>query len=570
METLQLSDELYGLFRELLLRRSGLFYPEHKREDLSHGLSLVLKTTGARNLAELYSNAINDDAIWDAIVTHLTIGETNFFRNKPQFDALRNHIFPDIIERRTMLHAIRLWSAGCATGEEPYSIAMLLRDIVPEFASWHINILATDINPNFLLRAREGLYGNWSFRETPEGIKSRFFVQEGNRWRLFPEIRAMVTFYRLNLIELNYPSITNGTSALDMILCRNVTIYFNEQTTRKIVEHFYKSLAPGGWLIVGHSEPQASIYHQFEVHNFPNTVVYRKPPDAPLFPVEELAFFKSSFVPPTAATPAIQPNIPRAAQSDSPTGPSPTASSQPAPVNPLSQLPQLPSSPFVPKKEPIPSANQPPFSSVSSPASNLSRVTATPGLRPMVNEPQSAKSPLITSSSDKPVQDPQALLRQSKNLLLSGDKHGAEQLLNELLGVQPEHLEARTMMARICADRGEWGCAQYHCETAIKTDPLSIDAHYTLAQIYEHEEQYDDALSEYRRVIYLDRRFVVGMLGMANIWRRMGRLDEARRSYRNALKQLANLAPSEVVPGTEGATASELATFASRQLHNLE
>ena len=145
------------------------------------------------------------------------------------------------------------------------------------------SILATDINPRFLERAREALYSDWSFRETPDDMRARFWSKEQNRWRLRPEIRRLVSFARLNLAEPSYPSPINGTCALDLLVCRNVTIYFDAATTRQVVERFFEALAPGGWLIVGHSEPQAGVYQQFEVHNFPNTVVYRKPLDAPMF-----------------------------------------------------------------------------------------------------------------------------------------------------------------------------------------------------------------------------------------------------------------------------------------------
>jgi chemotaxis protein methyltransferase CheR len=163
---------------------------------------------------------------------------------------------------------------------------MTIGDLLGGDPLWHASILATDINPQFLERARAALYSDWSFRETPDEMRARFWIKEQNRWRLRPEIRRLVSFARLNLAEPCYPSLVNGTSAIDLLVCRNVTIYFDAATTRQVVERFFDALAPGGWLIVGHSEPQASVYQQFEVHNFPNTVVYRKPLDAPMFTLD--------------------------------------------------------------------------------------------------------------------------------------------------------------------------------------------------------------------------------------------------------------------------------------------
>ena len=151
---LQFSDELYLCFRDLMLARAGLHYPAHKRADLLHGLGLALNAGGYSSLAGLYAEALSGGSAWDLILAHLTIGETYFFRNGPQFDALRQQIIPDILRRRTDTHGLRVWSAGCATGEEPYSLAMTIGDLLPDAALWHASILATDINPQFLERAR--------------------------------------------------------------------------------------------------------------------------------------------------------------------------------------------------------------------------------------------------------------------------------------------------------------------------------------------------------------------------------------------------------------------------------
>jgi chemotaxis protein methyltransferase CheR len=280
---LQLSDDLYLRFRDLLLARTGLHYPERKRADLLHGLSMVMHTGDYASIAALYQAAVEGGPAWDLLLVHLTIGETYFFRNEPQFDALRQHILPEILQRRATTRTLRVWSAGCATGEEPYSLAMTIGELLGNQSPWNTTILATDINPQFLVRAREGLYSEWSFRATPDELRARFWIKEHSRWRLRPEIRSMVNFALLNLAEPSYPSIINGTCMIDLLVCRNVTIYFDDRTTQQVIDRFFNALAPGGWLIVGHAEPQASVYRQFEVYNFPNTVVYRKPLDAPLF-----------------------------------------------------------------------------------------------------------------------------------------------------------------------------------------------------------------------------------------------------------------------------------------------
>ena len=280
---LPLSDELYQRFRALLVTRAGLAYPDQRRTDLTHNLSQAANDFGLADLATLYVEMAAGGALWEQALTHLTIGETYFFRNAAQFAALREHILPELMRRRGPVRSLRLWSAGCATGEEPYSLAMTLADALPPNEAWQVSILATDLNVKFLERAREALYGSWSFRDTPEATRERFFTADGPRWRLKPELRRQVIFVPLNLAEPSYPLVANGTVALDMIFCRNVTIYFDEATTRQVAERFYGALAPGGWLVVGHAEPHAETYRAFETYNVPGAVLYRKPLNAPAF-----------------------------------------------------------------------------------------------------------------------------------------------------------------------------------------------------------------------------------------------------------------------------------------------
>jgi chemotaxis protein methyltransferase CheR len=542
----ELSDELYTRFRDLLLARCGLYYPERKRGDLAHGLSMALGTTSHRTLTELYTDAMAGGPGWEAILAQLTIGETYFFRNGAQFDALRQHILPELLDRRGSTRTLRLWSAGCATGEEPYSLAILLSELLPSDHSWNTSILATDINPVFLARAREALYGNWSFRETPDELRTRYWAEEQGRWRLRSDIRRMVGFTRLNLAEPCFPAITNGTSAMDIIVCRNVTIYFDEATTRQIAERFFSALTPGGWLVVGHAEPQASVYHQFEVHNFPNTVIYRKPLDAPMF-----AFDPTSGVFNAGARPILKPRpltapLPPLGTADSFDTAQGRRRSQTAPLPPLRADDRRP-------------------------APALERNEGTDSRRPIGNRGES-----VVSGQRSPVEKRQAAnegQRATDNLwptivaqLAQGEKTNAEEMLKELLRANPSHVPALTALGRLYADRAEWASARQQCMLALEQDALCVPAHYLLAQIHEHQGQLDAALAAYRRALYLDRGFVPAMLGMASVWRRMGRAADAQRYYRNALKYLGELPPTTPIPDADGATAAELAALIAHQL----
>jgi chemotaxis protein methyltransferase CheR len=278
-----LNDENFIRFRDLLQDRCGLYFTPQNRQDLREGVEKAMLQAGISDLAQYYHLLYltpTDDSLWRQLVSRVTIGETYFFRTIPHFEALRDRILPNLIEQRRKLglRILRLWSAGCSTGEEAYTLAILLRELLEDFDQWHIYILATDINHKSLEHARQGVYTENAFRiETPEDIREKYFHYDGHCYLLASDIREMVTFAYLNLVEDIYPDLSNSTLGMDVIFCRNVTIYFSKETTRQVVKRFYDSLVDGGWLFVGHSEPLASIYTGYETHNFPNASVYRKP-----------------------------------------------------------------------------------------------------------------------------------------------------------------------------------------------------------------------------------------------------------------------------------------------------
>jgi chemotaxis protein methyltransferase CheR len=307
-----------------------------------------------------------------------------------------------------------------------------------------------------------------------------------------------------------------------------VTIYFDTVTTRRIAEQFYAALTPGGWLLVGHSEPQASTYHQFETHNFPNAIFYRKALDAPLFPIS------------SPGTASSKPAAASAKHSDlrqvPPLTPPATRQRDTSPLLP-GKREQQPATPKNRRTTPLPAVPLPPK----------------PATRPRETQPAAHAAANDVWSG-------------IMSYLAQGKKRDAELLLTSLLRDAPDHLGALVTLGRLYADRGDWAAAQRLCEQALASQPLSLEASYLLAQIHEHEDHLDDAIAAYRRVIYIDRTFIPGLLGMANVWRRLNRLSEARRTYRNLLRHLATLPASSVLHDVDDVTVQELIEFVNRQL----
>jgi chemotaxis protein methyltransferase CheR len=210
----------------------------------------------------------------DRLVGELTIGETHFFRVGPQIQALQQIVLPELIARRSAGRRLRCWSAGCSSGEEPYTLAILLREAL-QVDHWSIELLATDLNAAALEQARQASYGEWSFRDTPDWVRQRYFNRDGRRWRLAPEIRQMVRFAVANLAAELPPFIDCGPW-LDLIVCRNVTIYFTPETTARLYTQLAELLTPGGWLILGPSDPTPERGELLEPLYLPGAVLWRR------------------------------------------------------------------------------------------------------------------------------------------------------------------------------------------------------------------------------------------------------------------------------------------------------
>jgi len=265
----------------LISTHTGLYFPEKKWKTLSKGIKSVITDldTDIHHLFQSLHSTPSKEIV-NALTTRLTIGETYFLRDKNFFQILQDHILRGIIEHpKRDTKKIIFWSAGCATGEEPYSIAILIDQMSPVLKDWDITIIGSDINPMALNKARKGIYSNWSMRGTPEKIIKKYFKpMTGNHFKLAPHIRQMVHFYQLNLIDDNYPSALNFYEAMDIILCRNVLMYFNEQSRNRVLQKLSKLLIKNGWLITGPAESGFVNLPKFTSIRFPNALYHRKGP----------------------------------------------------------------------------------------------------------------------------------------------------------------------------------------------------------------------------------------------------------------------------------------------------
>lgn len=282
------THEDFRRFREYVHRRSGIHFADTKEPELMRIVTRKAKEAGFESVRKYYEALVSEKAaafLVENLINAVTIGETYFFRYKEQWKLLREHLLPSILRNKQQagVRNIRVWSAGCSTGEEPYTLAIVLREMLGS-SDWRPFLIATDLNVASLQVARMGIYGKWSFRSMPEEIEKRYFQQIGDKMQVRKEIRDMVTFAPLNLVTDDYPSLARGIHDLDLIFCRNVLIYFDADRIRQISNRLFNALVPGGALLLGHSEPTHLLTSQFRLVSEAG-LIYCERPDVSLHAV---------------------------------------------------------------------------------------------------------------------------------------------------------------------------------------------------------------------------------------------------------------------------------------------
>ncbi len=277
-------DADYESLKRYIIRATGLAFYEDKDDDLLERIARRAEESGCSDCSDYLKRlrGPDGDAELDRLAELLTIGETSFFRHAEMFDALRSRVLPELIERNRGVRRLRIWSAGCSIGAEAYSIAILLNDAFGvECGGWDISIVGTDINRQFLARAHAGRFKDWDMRNLAPDVVERCFIRQGAEFAIRPRYARSVSFHYHNLVRHPYPSLAHDLLAFDLILCRNVLIYFERSIVRQVIGGLQACLQEGGWLLVGHAEPDVALFRSFETVNVPGAVLYRKPPQAP-------------------------------------------------------------------------------------------------------------------------------------------------------------------------------------------------------------------------------------------------------------------------------------------------
>jgi chemotaxis protein methyltransferase CheR len=481
-----LTPEQFGRLRDLLAGYSGVYLDSARQRVLEVGLMQRLHGTGddlASYERRLSGTGGRDELrqLAELVLNH----ETFFFRNVPHLRALREVLLPDLHRRKPAGAPIRIWSAGCATGEEPYSLAITALETFGTPSPRPIEIWATDLSDPALRRASAGIYRGRAIGNLPAHLLERYFRPHGDSYEVGDQLRSLVRFDSLNLLEA-FPDRARG---VDMIFCQNVTIYFQLETCRQLIGRFYDCLPDDGLLFLGFSETLWNVFDRFRSQEVAGAYVYYK---------------ESEKLPP--ATPA------KAA-----------AARQPQPVRTSRHR-----------------ATEP--RATSSPKGDSGAQTRVSGYDKRSLHDQS-------TLGQSHAQADEAAFRKGRELLELGQSAQALEALRRISPQSEWARPALTLAARAHADRGDLDLAVAEIHRALELDVLNEEAHFLLGVIYGRQQQWQPAVKQFERARYLSPESVLASFYLAEAYRNLGRPAPAEREYRNTLQQLDGRPPGELLDG---------------------
>ncbi|THB62994.1 MAG: protein-glutamate O-methyltransferase CheR [Desulfovibrio sp.] len=276
---LKIGDEEFTQLRDFIYDQSGIYIADNRKYLLENRLANRLKELNLKDFGEYYYYLRYDAgkrSELNRLFEVVTTNETSFFRNPPQLRVFQEKVLPEVLDaqRKKGTKRLHIWSAGCSTGEEPYTLAIILREVLrTEIASWNIKITANDLSEAVLKAAKAGLYTEYSLRTTPKEIVERHFIKKDQKFEIKPESKNLVSFGHINLSDR---MALKRLERSQIVFCRNVIIYFDDVMKKNVISSFYDNLLPGGFLLIGHSESLHNISRAFSPIHHPGAIVYKK------------------------------------------------------------------------------------------------------------------------------------------------------------------------------------------------------------------------------------------------------------------------------------------------------
>lgn len=271
-----LSDELFHKFIKLIYKKTGIYYERNKKYYVEKRIGKCAESLEMDNLNEYYMmlKFSDDSSEFDRLINELTVNETYFFRDFPQLRNFAEDVLPIVVREKGDRKKIKIWSAACSTGEEPYTLSIILLEMLDHPEEWEIEILASDINTKVLKSAKIGIYESRAVRDVPPEYLEKYFTRRQDKYFVNLSVKKLVSFKRINLMDQNDMSNIRG---YDFIFCRNCLIYFDDESRKSVLDSFYESLNPGGFIFLGHSESVGRFSSAYKVQRIGDTIVYSRP-----------------------------------------------------------------------------------------------------------------------------------------------------------------------------------------------------------------------------------------------------------------------------------------------------
>jgi chemotaxis protein methyltransferase CheR len=501
-------------FRDLVAERLGLHFEDGKLDFLADVLRQRMEATRCDHFS-LYLDRINSSASGSeemrVVAEQLTVCETYFFRYADHFRAFTETVVPDRIRAQEHSRQLRILSAGCASGEEAYSVAMLIRDRLPELASWDVTILGIDVNTSMLEKALRGRYTTWSLRDTPASLRATFFRADGRDFLLDGAVRSAVKFEERNLVKEDH--LFWRSNAFDIVFCRNVTMYFTPEATRSVIARISQSLMPGGFLFMGHAETLRGTSQDFHLRQTHNTFYYQ-------YREECEARRAALFQRPPAGNGSAETPIPEV-------------------LDPSDSW----------------------FSIIQRASERVASLTE--GTRPALGVSEN----VVTQATNFHAPPSPAWDRTLAIELLRAERFTeATDLLRALPSESKADPDAQLLLGALLTNSGQLPEAEKVCQGLLKLDELNAGAHYLIALCREHAGDRSAAIEHDHAAVYLDSVFAMPHLHIGLIAKRSADVETAKRELGQALTLLAREDASRMLLFGGGFSREALAEFCRTEL----
>lgn len=544
-----MNEALIDRFIQLISRNTGLYIREEDKKTLSKKLLQRIKTLKISNPEDYYLFLTNNNEIksypgkprnwtteaeWKELVCLITTGESYFFRDQGQFSLLRTTILPEIITNKqnkaelTGNHqkSLRIWSAGCSTGEEPYSLAILVKQLIPDLYNWKILVLGTDINYKSIEKAKQGIYNPWSFRLVDPHLQIDYFQQQQTDWQIDNQITQMVRLQPGNLLLDKFPDHNTEIHDMDLILCRNVFVYFEHQAIATVVKKFYDTLVPGGYLMTAHTELYSQDMGEFQVKILPESIIYQR-----------------------RTNQLLSSNYHENSKLDNPNLHKKSSSYRNSTL-------KNETGKYVDKSAILKELYNQSKISHSNYHYPTSFTTSKATEKIADNIPSTS---IHHTSSHNLIKEAETLFKEEYYLQAI---HKAEQVI----ACHPQHFAAHYLLAQAYANLGEHNQAVHYCQQAIAIDSLAVPPYYLLAHIAEENQDLEKAKLLLKTIIYLSPSFVAAYLELAAIYEKEGNQERAKKMLATALELLNQLPSSAVVEQHSAVTVGELLEYVKKLL----